>query len=87
MIEAVRGEVFSASMITQALRAILSDQGLGGHYSGHSIRRGAATEAGNAGLPDSTIQLLGRWKSDSYKLYVVTNKEFFLQVSRRLQGL
>ena len=87
LFEPVRGEAFSASMITQALRSILSNQGLKSHYSGHSFRRGAATEARNAGLPDSTIQLLGRWKSDSCKLYVVTNREFLLQASRHLQGL
>ena len=39
-------------------------------FAGHSFRIGAATTAASAGLPDSTIQTLGRWKSSAYLLYV-----------------
>ena len=39
-------------------------------FAGHSFRIGAATTAATAGLDDSTIQTLGRWKSSSYLLYV-----------------
>jgi len=38
--------------------------------AGHSFRIGAATTAASAGLEDSTIQTLGRWKSSSYLLYI-----------------
>ncbi|KAF7366908.1 Integrase/recombinase xerD [Mycena sanguinolenta] len=37
-------------------------------FAGHSLRRGAATEAAAAGFNDYEIQLLGRWRSDAYKL-------------------
>ena len=39
-------------------------------FAGHSFRIGAATTAASAGLEDSTIQTLGRWKSSSYLLYI-----------------
>ncbi|KAI0820425.1 hypothetical protein BC628DRAFT_1276145, partial [Trametes gibbosa] len=39
-------------------------------YSGHSFRRGAATSAAAVGYADHEIQLLGRWRSDAYKLYI-----------------
>ncbi|KAJ6536092.1 hypothetical protein B0H19DRAFT_914985, partial [Mycena capillaripes] len=39
-------------------------------FAGHSFHRGAANEAAAAGYSDYEIQLLGRWRSDSYKLYI-----------------
>ena len=42
--------------------------------TGHSFRIGAATAAATAHIPDHIIQLLGRWKSDSYKRYIRTPK-------------
>lgn len=39
-------------------------------YSGHSLRRGAAVSAKNAGVSDQLIKILGRWESDAYKVYL-----------------
>jgi len=36
----------------------------------HSFRIGGASAAAAAGLPDSTIQILGRWTSDAYRRYL-----------------
>ena len=44
-------------------------------YSGHSFRIGTATTAAQAGIEDSTIQMLGRWSSDAFRTYVRTPRE------------
>ncbi|PPQ83082.1 hypothetical protein CVT24_012140, partial [Panaeolus cyanescens] len=55
-------------------------------YSGHSFRRGAATAANAAGYSDVEIQLLGRWRSDAYKLYIDTPPDRVLALSKRLHS-
>ena len=66
---------FSQQWVTQMLRDILLKLGCTGKYSGHSFRRGAATSARDAGLNEDRIMLLGRRKSDSYKLYIETHPQ------------
>lgn len=39
-------------------------------YTGHSFRRGGAQSLRNAGVPDGTIQIMGRWKSDCFNRYI-----------------
>jgi hypothetical protein len=54
-----------------------------GQYNSHSFRRGAAHSATAAGLPENEIQLLGRWSSNSYKIYMGPNtvRHVILQAS------
>jgi integrase len=77
---------FNKKRITDVLRLKLQSLGYGGHYASHSFRRGAATEARNAGVPEAMIMLLGRWKSDAYLRYIEINPVLVLQASRRHQG-
>ena len=44
-------------------------------YSGHSLRIGAATSAAKRAVADHLIQMLGRWRSDCYKVYIRTSNE------------
>ena len=76
---------FTRQLVTETLRSCLRTLGYMGNYSGHSFRRGAATSAREAGLTDEEIQLLGRWKSDSYRLYIDTSTAHILNASRRHQ--
>ena len=39
-------------------------------YNTHSLRIGAATSASLAKLPDTHIQILGRWRSNAFKRYI-----------------
>ncbi|KAG9220331.1 hypothetical protein CCMSSC00406_0006596 [Pleurotus cornucopiae] len=67
------------------LRLALLDAGLQPQgYSGHSFRRGTASAAAAAGFLDHEIQQLGRWHSDTYRLYIDTPKDRILNLSSRL---
>ena len=78
-------EYFTRQFVIDTLRALLARLGIDGHFSGHSFRRGAATWARIAGLSEEEIMLLGRWKSDSWRLYVKTHPSYIIAVSRRHQ--
>ncbi len=45
------------------------------NYSGHSFRKGAVQHTANHGILDESIQRLGRWTSNAFKLYVITTPE------------
>ena len=53
-------------------------------YAGHSFRIGAASTAARCGIADSTIQLLGRWESSAYLLYIRTPRDTLAALSTAL---
>ena len=56
-------------------------------YAAHSLRRGGATHAARVGLSTRQIMTMGRWKSDSFRLYTYCNPDQLWQASKRvLQG-
>ena len=53
------------------LSSLLQEVGLDTKsYNTHSFRIGAATSAESAGLTESQIKSMGRWKSDAYRRYI-----------------
>ena len=77
--------IFNRGYVIRKLQEGINILGYGGNYTGHSFRRGAATSARLAGLSDEEIQLLGRWKSNSYRLYIDTPSEWIHNASSRHQ--
>lgn len=79
------GKPLSYSHFVASIRTALESAGLNPKlYAGHSFRRGAASAAAAAGYSDYEIQLLGRWRSDAYKLYIETNPQRILHLSSLL---
>jgi len=85
LFEGLDGKALSYNYFISSIRSALT---LAGHnpkfFAGHSFRRGAASSAAAAGYSDYEIQLLGRWRSDAYKLYIETNPQRILHLSSLL---
>jgi integrase len=80
-------EAFTREFFTCNLRRLLTRAGVNpDNYSGHSFRKGAATDARSSGLSEEEIKTLGRWKSNAWKLYVTQHPEYRLQVAQRFRN-
>ena len=59
------------SVFLSSLKALIAHAGLDpALYAGQSFRRGGATFALNAGVPETVIRAMGDWKSDVWRDYV-----------------
>lgn len=77
---------FTREWVVERLRSLAATAGLGtGAWNGHSFRRGAATWAAERGLPEDSIQALGRWSSTAYRAYIETSYDARIALSRRFQ--
>ena len=79
------GHPLSRQHLVQVLRLSLSAAGMDcSRYSGHSFRIGAATTAMARGVPESTVQTLGRWASDSFKRYIRIPRQDLAKISKQM---
>ena len=69
---AVSISTLSRPRLVQSLRQALSSVVDDSPFSRHSFRIRAATTAAKAGINNSVIQTLGRWKSSAFTLYIRT---------------
>jgi len=84
------GMFFTRTWFLNQLRDLLINAGMNPlGYNGHSFRKGAAHSAAAAGMSSEDIKVLGRWKSDAYKLYTghddVRRLHLAMQVNTKLQ--
>jgi len=69
------------SKIREGLRAVgLSEQ----NFTGHSFCIGATTTAASIEIEDSVIQIMSRWSSSTYLVYIHTLLEHVASFSRSL---
>ena len=79
------GRPLRRSGFVQHVQAALAASGLPSlNFNGHSFRIGAATSASVAMVPESTIKVLGRWKSQAYQRYIRPTDVDLAHVSRQL---
>ena len=66
------GTLLTRQVFVRNLRTLLSVLGYADttKFCGHSLRRGLASSASAANVPDHVIAAMGRWESDCYKLYI-----------------
>ena len=67
-------------MVTMLSRCLPGTPGI----NTHSFRIGGASAAASAGIPNSTIQILGRWSSDSYRRYLRMSDNMVISLSQRI---
>lgn len=79
------GSTLSRPRLVRSLRQVLHAAGVDdARFNGHSFRIGAATTAARAGLNDSLIKMLGRWKSSAFARYIRTPWQSLTAVSTAL---
>lgn len=79
------GQPLSRQRLVAAVRDTLTAAGMEvSRFNGHSFRIGAATSAAQAGLADSTIQQLGRWRSAAFNRYLRPPVQSIARCSERL---
>ena len=65
------------------LQTRCKEAGLGAGFNTHSLRIGAATDAGRGGMPSYLIKLRGRWRSDAFLSYVRPSCSQLAEVAAR----
>ena len=79
------GSLLTRPVFVNKVRELLQVAGVdASHYAGHSFQIGAATTVAANGVGDATIQMLGRWQSDSYAHYIRTPQHELIRISRFL---
>lgn len=80
------GPPFTRLFLIQEVQQLALRVGIEGNFTGHFLRRGAATWASQQGLAADQIQKLGRCRSAAYQLYIDSTEQDKLALSRLFVG-
>ena len=73
------------TQLLKGMKILLDKAGLEpSRYSGHSLRKGGAQTLYEAGIPDSQIMILERWRSACFKLYVALTDDIRSLISSKM---
>jgi hypothetical protein len=82
------GSPLARDQLIRRFRSALAAAGLNADsYNGHSFRKGGAQSLALARVPDHAIKVLGRWASDSYRLYIGLTASQFAAYSSAIGAL
>jgi hypothetical protein len=83
-----RGEALGVTQLIRVTQHLLQQAGVAdtSKYAGHSFRRGGATSLHLAGIPDSLIKVMGRWKSFAFARYIDVPLERIIGAGRDMTG-
>ena len=83
------GTPLSKARFSKCVQGALAAAGIPDYerHMGHSFRIGAAMAASQAGIADSTIKTLGRWKSSAFVGYLRTYRKALSSVARQLAAV
>ena len=76
---------FIRDIFVDKIKKILLQHDYRDNYSKHLFKKGVAISVKTAKLLNDKIQLLKRWKSDVYRLYIDLDPEAIIRASRRHQ--
>ena len=78
-------KALTGSMFRTALKKALKELNLNpSSFNTHSFRIGAATSAKQAGISDSYLKAMGRWRSDAYLKYIRVSPQDMAKLSKNL---
>jgi len=82
----IDGGPLTRKVLVDHLRVRLNNAGISDvGFFGHSFRKGAAQHAADHGMLNEKIKRLGRWTSESFKLYFKDSEKTLLNLSYRFQ--
>lgn len=86
LFEASGGAPLDVTTLVKHTRCLLTGAGVedASKYAGHSFRRGGASSLHHAGLPDSLIRVMGRWKSFTFARYVDVAPQAVIDAGRAM---
>ena len=79
------GEHVTSGMMSSYVRWLMGTVGQEPTlYSSHSLRIGGCSAAFAAGIDETTIKALGRWDSETYRLYARMSRQVAMRLGRAI---